>query len=264
MITSRNKKKAVSALILALVFCFAACGNSDSQAAKHYTKSEIAEIINSDEMLSSPEISSVKLDKYPTESFLFDNECFSFWRDMDYFLGKNIRYDFLDFILDEYPPQIVRTIENHGQKCMYFVYETKDNTRVFIFFFESDNFGYTRGYPIIMKKTLTLADFDDLEVGDSLDDVEKIDQIASLYRKGYDSLSYEVAQRVYVDGSEVIATVHLLRDGIIKITYDRDESGKYTINDIRRSDEFIIPTISSFPIGGGEVCYLIYPDDYIS
>ncbi len=128
MFTSRNKKKAVSALILALVFCFAACGNSDSQAAKHYTKSEIAEIINSDEMLSSPEISSVKLDKYPTESFLFDNACFSFWRSMNYYFGAK-----LDNIINEYPPQIVRIIETQDGKYMYFVYETDNNTRVFIF-----------------------------------------------------------------------------------------------------------------------------------
>ncbi len=115
-----------------------------------------------------------------------------------------------------------------------------------------------------MKKTLTLADFDDLEVGDSLDDVEKIDPIASLYRKGFDSLSHEDIQLLYVGGHDKFATAHLLRDGTVKITYDRDENGKYTINEINRSDEFIIPVMTSPIPLGGEVCYSIYPDDYIS
>lgn len=109
-----------------------------------------------------------------------------------------------------------------------------------------------------MKKTLELNDFSDLTIGDTLKEVEHIDPISSLYRKGYDTLSDELVTKLYVNGREEITTVHLLSDGIVKITYDRDVNGEYIINYIHKSNEFIIPVL------GGKLCYLIYPGDYIS
>lgn len=256
MIPSNSTKKIIVGIILILVVNLVGCSGPDSITTKYYTQSDIADIISSNKMFSSPEISSYDFEQYPTESFLFDNHCFSFYRDMDYYLGSSARFDYLNTVISEYPPQIVRTIENNGQKSMYFVYETDDDTRIFVFFFETDNFQYTRGYPIIMKKSLTLTGFSDLQIGDTIDDVEKIDPIASFYRRGYDTLSDEQIQKIYVEGRETISTVHLLSDGIVKITYDRDSNGEYVINHIHKSNEFIIPVL------GGQLCYLIYSGDY--
>lgn len=223
----------------------------------YYTENDIINVINSAEMLSKPVLADIQLDKYPAEEFLFDNHCFSFYRDMDYFLGYSVRYDYINSVINEYPPQVVRTIKNNGQKSMYIVYETDDSTRVFVFFFESDNFQYTRGYPIIMKESLSMDAFSKLSVGDSMDDVEIIDPIASLYRKGYDTLSDELIQQLYVDGRERISTVHLLTDGIVRINYNRDSDGEYIIEQIICADDYTISVL------GGKLCYLIYPEDYI-
>ena len=38
-------------------------------------------------------------------------------------------------------------------------YTEKPTARVFVFFFESDGFQFTRGYPIVMKKSLEMSDF---------------------------------------------------------------------------------------------------------
>ena len=46
-----------------------------------------------------------------------------------------------------------------------------------------------------MKKSLEMSDFSTLENGDSMDDVKKIDPIAALYRKGYDTLSDELIHK---------------------------------------------------------------------
>lgn len=252
-----KRSKVTGALIgLILVLCLAGCQESPPMD-KYYDIEAIKMLLNSDEMISEPLLEDIELDKYPAEDFLYDNHCFSFYRDMDYFLSRAARYDYTNLIINEYPPQAVRIIDNNGQKSMYFVYETDDATRVFIFFFEGDSFQYTRGFPIIMKKTLNLEAFTTLEVGNSIDDVELIDPIASLYKKGYDTLSDEMIQQLYIEGPENISTLHLLSDGIVKINYCRTEDGNYIISKIISSKDFTISVL------GGKLCYLIYSSDYI-
>lgn len=243
-------------VILVIILSFSGCYNSSSDTIKICDSEDINNIISSEQFISTPKISIDKMKKYSEKDFLFNNHCFSFYRDMDYFLGTSARYDYIDTIIEEYPPQIVRTINNNGQKSMYFVYQTDENTRLFIFFFETDNFQFTRGFPIIMKKALTLNDFKDIKVGQTIDMVNKIDPIASLYKQGYDTLSYEQIQKIYVEGKETISTVHLLKDGIIKISYERNLDDEYIIKEIEKSDDFVITVL------GGQMCYLIYPSDY--
>lgn len=252
-----TKKIQIILIGLACILCLNGCRLS-TQVSDYYTIEDVETILNSDDLISKPLLKDIVLDKYPAEDFLFDNHCFSFYRDMDYFLFLSARYDFTSTIINEYPPQAVRTIENNGQKSMYIVYETDDETRVFVFFFESDDFQYTRGYPIIMKESLCLTAFSELHIGDSISDVEKIDPIAAQYRRGYDTLSDELIQQLYVDGREKISTVHLLTDGIVRINYNRNSSGEYIIEQIILADDYTIPVL------GGKLCYLIYPEDYIS
>lgn len=241
---------------LVCILCLSGC-QSSPEINNYYTVEDVEIILNSDDLISTPLLKDIELDKYPAEDFLFNNHCFSFYRDMDYYLLFSARYDFISSIINEYPPQAVRTIENNGKKSMYIVYETDDETRVFVFFYETNNFRFTRGYPIIMRKSLDLESFSELSIGDSIANVEKIDPIAALYRKGYDTLSDELIQKLYVDGREKISTIHLLIDGIVRIDYNRVSKGKYFIDKIVSADDFIIPVL------GGKLCYLIYPEDYI-
>lgn len=256
MFKTRIMRSKSIVVILIIILSFSGCCNASSDTIKICDFEDIKNIILSEKFVSTPEISIDKMEKYAEKDFLFDNHCFSFYRDMDYFLEASARYDYIDTIIEEYPPQIVRTINNNGQKSMYFVYQTNENTRLFIFFFETDEFQFTRGFPIIMKKALTLNDFKDIKVGQPIDTVNKIDPIASLYKQGYDTLSYEQIQKIYVEGKEIISTVHLLEDGIIKISYERDINGEYIIKEIQKSDDFVITVL------GGQMCYLIYPNDY--
>jgi len=245
-------------ILLGLIFIFflSGCQNQTTEN-ECFTSEQIEDILESSVFVNNPPLKNIAFDKYSADEFLFNNQCFSFYRDMDYYLLFSARYDFRDSIVNTYPPQAVRTIENNGQKSMYIVYETDDKTRVFVFFFESDGFQFTRGYPIVMKKSLEMSDFSTLENGDSMDDVEKIDPIAALYRKGYDTLSDELIHSLYVNGKETISSVHLLTDGIIRINYTRNSEGSYIIEQIIKSENFTIPVI------GGRLCYLIYPEDYI-
>ena len=255
-INSIKKYVAILLLFATVLFLFG-CDEEIYTTEKYYSEESIQRLINSKSYTSKPKISDIELDKYPEEDFLFNNHCFSFYRDMDYFLFSSASYNALGSVLYEYPPQIVRTIKNNGQKSMYFIYETDASTRVFVFFYETDNFGYTRGYPIIMKKSLSTKDFSSLEVGDTMANVEEIDPIAALYKKGYDKVSDKLVEELYVKGQEKISTVHYLNDGIIRINYDRNTLGEYVINKIITSHDFTIPSLT------GNLCYKIYPDDLV-
>ncbi len=244
-------------LIVGLVTVAISGCATETASGQHYSIADIVEVLNSKKYISQPAISKVSMYKYQEKDFLFNNHCFSFYRDMDYYSNFSARYDYLDAIIEEYPPQIVRTIENNGQKSMYLVYETDENTRLFVFFFETDNFLFTRGYPIIMKKTLFMKDFSSLSVGDSMKDVEKIDPITPLYRQGYNTLSDEMVRKIYIEGKERISSVHLLKDGVIRIDYDRAQNGDYIISQITISDDYIIPVLT------GTLCYRIYQGDYV-
>ena len=124
MFSTRIIKFKAIIVLLIILLCLNGCADLPSVQIKPYSFEEINNIISSEQFVSSPRISIDKMVKYSEKDFLFNNHCFSFYRDMDYFLGSSARYDYINTIIEEYPPQIVRTINNNGQKSMYFVYQT--------------------------------------------------------------------------------------------------------------------------------------------
>lgn len=248
----------LTALLLALIVnSLAGCQSTAPilEPGSYYTQEDVQKLLDYSGYVAQPSISEALLDKYPEADFLFKNECMSFYRDMDHFVGSNMQSP-LSSAVRNYPPQIVRTINSHGTRSLYLVYETDQDTRVFMFYYGSNDHKYLRGYPIIMKDTLYMKDFSGLSVGDCMERVEEIDPITSLYKEGYDRITDETLE-AYLKGGEFISTVHLLKDGIIRIDYERVTCGEYYIKQIFESEDFIIPVL------GGELCYRIYDEDYI-
>lgn len=244
-------------LLIAILLVLVLTGCSGSVQSS-YSLDAVQEIISKKTAYKGHPLNNV--DKQIEDEFLFNNRCFSFFRDMDYFLSFSARYDFLGQILQEYNTQAVRLID-HGDgtdKMMYFVYLTDKDTRVFVYFSEADDYLYSRGHPIIMIRSLVKDDFDDITIGDKMQDLESIDPIVTLYKQGYDSIPDEMTKKLYVDGKETISTVHLLKDGILRYDYDRLSEGNYVIKNIIFSDKFILPEM------GGDINYGIYDDDYVS
>ncbi len=262
-----------SLLILFVLIAFMSCGchsssviehesSNSGEKARHYAYEEIQAILNTSDYVSSPDISELNLDKYEHKEFIFDNHCFVITRDMD-FNAMFLRPNSLQNIVQEYPPQVVRTIENNGRKSLYFVYETDENTRLYIFFYDTDEYSASRGYPLVMKKSLEMKQFSVLKKGDSIDKVEQIDPIATLVREGLDLYSDEAIHNIYETKGmygkyETMSSVHLCTDGIVKIDYKRASLGKYYITNIQRSSTFTIDVL------GGRLCYKIYPEDYMN
>lgn len=80
----RSKKITAFLLAILLIYC-SGCRKNSLDIPSYYSENDIVDVINSAEMLSQPLLSEVQLDKFSAEEFLFDNHCFSFYRDMDYF-----------------------------------------------------------------------------------------------------------------------------------------------------------------------------------
>lgn len=96
-------------------------------------------------------------------------------------------------------------------------------------------------HSVYVKKSLEQSDFQDLRLGDTIEDVEKIDPVAGVVKK-YTTFPW---------------TVHLLRDGIIKITYTINDNGIYIISEIQRDDNF------ELNLDNVVHDYTILPQDYI-
>ncbi len=250
----------MSMRIVCLLIIFSLLFLSGCQSSSLIGDDDTTQMAESSSTDNIPDIASIKkadVPCYPQNEFLFTNECFSFCRDMDYFLSFSIGYNTFDAIVNTYPPQIIGTVKNPGNDSLYLGYDTDGGTRVFVFFYESDGYRLSKGFPVMMKKSLCMKDFDHISEGDTLEEVKRIDPIAEIYQQGYDLLSDEMIESLYTQGRETISTIHVLVDGAIRINYDRSTKGHYTITGIYRSADFLLPML------GGTVNYRIDPDDYI-
>ena len=172
-------------------------------------------------------------------------------------LSNNIKYIFDNLnILDEY-----FHIPCREKTCndFYLMYRMENNYRLYQFFSYPAN-GCTRpvGYGLVVGKVHTSSDFAGLKRGDSIDDVIKIDDVASLYKEYFlDYLHYDTdrAKTEEADGNS-ICSLHYLDNGLAKIEYTMKEEGKLIIKDIEFYSNWIIEDSE-----GREVEYQIFDVD---
>lgn len=146
-----------------------------------------------------------------------------------------------------------------GDGRKYLVYDTEKGTRVFFFFNDTDDCFKYLGFPVIMTNRVSYSQMKGIKLGDTIDDVISIDPSARYVKK---SRYYAPDEWIdlYAERGCPTTTVHLLTDGVMKITYERtgDKSNfKYTITDIRYEEDFTIKCI------GGTYNYKIALMDYV-
>jgi hypothetical protein len=247
--------------ILALLFVFApfaACAKTapNPKVNSDFSGLSMAEIVSKNLTNENVPLSDINLVNRTDKELLNNYDFLCFYRDMDIFRSRSLRFDDADTILKEYHTQAVRKVSSPSGDTIYFAYETSEKTRFFIFFNSEDNFLFSRGFPVIMKETLQYRDFQNLKVGDYMADTAKIDKTAQLYQDAYDTVTEMSYQNVYVQGNESISTIHLLADGVLRIDYVREEIGKYKITNMYFSEDFVLPMLA------GDVCYKIIAGDY--
>ena len=169
-------------------------------------------------------------------------------------------------ILSAFPGGAWRVLEN-GNK--YLMYDTDKGTRYYIFFMKDHEYLSTGGYPLISCKKLAYADMESLKTGQTIDDVIAIDPTAQYTKSLYDPVNDISIENNIIYSDQYINTLHLLTDGIMKITYDRSgEEGNYiyTITDIEYHSDFKMESVIGDVYGTfkkEKVDYTIADEDYV-
>ena len=105
----------------------------------------------------------------------------------------------------------IECVRKTGENTMYTMYQTNEGGLVYRFFEKgirgnADLFILT--HSIYVKKALKKSDFSSIEKGDSIQKIERIDPIVTLF-------AAEAAQQ----GDNTFATAHLLQDGVLSVYY---------------------------------------------
>ena len=122
--------------------------------------------------------SAVSVPVYYEEQILYSMECFAIGQDAGLTVTSSNRHSFFENMVTLFPDPVLREIGDY----VYICYDTENDTRLYVFYSkEKDGGMYTDGFPIIMKKTLSYADFAGLKPGDGIEKVEAIDPVVPLY-----------------------------------------------------------------------------------
>jgi hypothetical protein len=177
-------------------------------------------------------------------------------RDAGFYTDRsNTRRDYASIIFTVFPTKAIR--ESEDKEYVYAIYDTDLGMRVFMFFSkEKNNYNTLDGFPILMNKSLNYKDFSNIKIGDKASHVESIDPIISEYVPTFDRFADDRLM-VYTKKGAGPTSVHLLKDGILKIEYKRINLGDYEITDIEYNEDFIL---SGF---NGDTCYKIAEIDYV-
>ncbi|MCL2079410.1 MAG: hypothetical protein FWH17_06140 [Oscillospiraceae bacterium] len=150
--------------------------------------------------------------------------------------------------------------------CGYLMYQTTEGARLFIFLLTKQasdmmplQYG---GYPILMRKALTYADFSTIGIGSTASEILSIDPVMQDYIRQFNSTcDYEKSLPLLPMGDNIaqleFVSAHLLTDGILKFDYDLI-GGEYTVSKVEFSPDFIID--GRFADLGGS--YKILAEDY--
>lgn len=169
-------------------------------------------------------------------------------------------------ILSAFPGGAWRDMED-GRR--YLMYDTEKGTRLYIFFTERDNYKVATGYTLYSSKKLSYADMKSLKMGQEIEEVMAIDPTAQYVKAFYDGLPSETIGDYEHYWQQPITTVHLLTDGIMKITYERrgaQGNYVYTITDIEYHSDFKMESIIGDVYGTllkEEIDYRIANEDYV-
>ena len=199
------------------------------------------------------------------KDLLFDQaETFGFG--YDYYSGPktDMRSNSISYIIDNFissEDYEYRRIPCREKTCndFYLMYLMENNYRLYQFFSYPAN-GCTSpvGYGLVVGKVHSGSDFANLKRGDSIDDVIKVDDVASLYKEYFlDYLHYDTerAKAEEQDGNS-ICSLHYLDNGLMKIEYTMKEEGELIIKDIEYYSNWVMEDSQ-----GREVEYQIFDID---
>lgn len=164
--------------------------------------------------------------------------------------------DYLMYVQTVYPSNAWRKTDDNRY---YVMYDVTDGSRIYVFFDGLDNNSRVLGYPILMKKSISYDKLADIKLGDDISKVIDIDPAAQYTKNIWDKAT-DNALEYYQKYDNPPVSVHLLTDGIMRITYERtgeEGSYAYTITNIVYNEDFNLKGIA------GTINYQIAEMDYV-
>ena len=150
------------------------------------------------------------------------------------------------FTVEEvFPAECVRKM---SETTVYNIYKTQENGLVYLFF-QKEFDSWLLHHSVYVKKALLLSDFQSITVGNTLEEVGRVDP---------------VALSVQEHSPYRLVTIHLLKDGVIKIDYEKNSDGIFVISKLQKSKDFKLSS-KDFGTNDNDVIYnyTILPQDYI-
>jgi hypothetical protein len=141
---------------------------------------------------------------------------------------RNIRSDTFLQIVTKYPTKAIRRGVD-GQN-IYIMYDTDTGFRVYCFFsYEKTQYRAKDGFTIFIRKgqNLSYMDFESIQLGSDISDVQRIDPNIAYFWDEFDTAS-DMTWEDWIKMGMPPTSIHYLKDGILKIEYRRI-SGRYFV-----------------------------------
>lgn len=152
---------------------------------------------------------------------------------------------YLFTVEDMFPAECLRET---SKNTAYTIYKTQENGLVYLFYQKEFDY-WILHHSVYVKKSLSSSDFESVKAGDSLERIGEIDP-AAISVKNY---------------SEYPTTsIHLLKDGVAKIDYKKNDDGAFVVSGIKISKDFKLKS-EDFGSSGDNIIYdfTILAQDYI-
>jgi hypothetical protein len=195
-------------------------------------------ILAKEEKQMNGKSSDADIPVYYEEELLFNtNGMFYLNRDACFYEGTNARQNDSSAIMAAYPTSAIR---HRDDDSVYTIYDTDTGYRLYLLFSSENEYVTPVGFPLVVKEKLSYADFSELKIGDSIEQVEKIDSVAGLHKKELIDVF-----NVNSKGAEGFAemgypytSIHYLTDGILKIEYTMLEDKYIVISDMEFNKDY--------------------------
>lgn len=209
------------------------------------------ESISEEELLDDKTSNEETNDFIKTEQWEMSNEVLEQFKDNPNIDKPNTTYsadELINYICYAEGPNFVTFMYNLNEKypiehmvtpdksSPYCIYNLNNGYKLFVFFDDDEDFLRPVTSIFAVKDLLTMSDFDSLECGMSLNDVESVDSGIKLINSIKASFLSENQ------------TLHITSDGFVKITYSGGEFDYSTLKP-KKNEDYIISSIEFIPNG---------------
>lgn len=236
-------KKSVIALLVLTIALFATAAVMITKTLIQYRQDDFDEEKRETyrEQISEIAESNKKGDNVPVyeeNSLFFDtNALYTLGRDSGLMADADINITHTADIMQAYPTNSIR---ERTDGSVYFVYDSDTHFRLFLLFGKENDLMTPVGYPVVVGRVHSSEDFSRLNRGDSIDEVEEIDDVVQLYKKQYIEVWNLNSTRVkfQIEHGYPPTTIHYLNDGILKIQYSMNDHGQLVIYDMEYHEDY--------------------------